>query len=113
MTQKELFEQYGEETEHIWYYLGNDEELKVRFLQFAKELGLHWMNGSEIDPEKDGCGAVMGVDREGRMGGVTLYLWSHLAMMGNRDTAKRIDFATGQWIDQDGYKEMNYVLYTK
>ncbi|MCD8299645.1 MAG: hypothetical protein LUC41_00470 [Clostridiales bacterium] len=113
MTQKELFDRYGEETAHIWYYLGNDESQKGKFLQFAKDMDLHWMNGDDINPETDTCGAVMGVDRKGRIGQVSLYLWSRLPGMDNRDAVKRIDFATGQCFDENGYYMASKIVMSK
>lgn len=38
--------------EEIWFILSNKKKEGRRFLEWAKELGCVWLNGSEIEPKK-------------------------------------------------------------
>ena len=44
----------------VWFRV--EEKDSKRFLQFAKDLGCIWINGTDIDPEKDKSGHYMGME---------------------------------------------------
>ncbi len=106
MTQKELFDSYGEETRRIWYYVNLEAGEGKKFLEFAKEMGFIWTNGREIDPETDSCGNFMGVHRDGKMAYVSITVWGYLRLAVNADerSVKRVEFSDGRWIDEDVVK---------
>ncbi len=100
MTRQELFAQYGDEVQRLWYFVGQNEKTQEEFLSFAKDLGCVWMDGCAIKPETDGCAAVMGISIEGKIGQVAVFAWSIYKGASNANTIRRIDFKSGRWMDE-------------
>ena len=58
---------------HVWFDIW-EEDFKA-FLQFAKDNGCKWMNGDEINVEKDHIGHHMGINKDKQLGFVSMWCW--------------------------------------
>ncbi len=54
----------------VWFSLSD----KKAFLEWAKEQGCIWMNGTEIDPDGD-CFFHMAVHQDKKIANVAMYAW--------------------------------------
>ncbi|MFA7672624.1 MAG: hypothetical protein WCY62_02055 [Clostridia bacterium] len=59
----------------ILFFIPNGRMLECGFLRFAKHEGYTWTDGSDIDPEADGCGHFMSLNSEHKMGYVSGMLY--------------------------------------
>ena len=59
----------------IWFEVRSED--RKEFLKYAKENGCKWLNGDEIDLEKDHCGPHMGISKKLSLAFVPYFAWGY------------------------------------
>ena len=61
------------EEERVWFEI--DPETTEEFLTWAKEIGLTWLNGEEIEPQKGANFFHFSVTNQGKLANVPYFVW--------------------------------------
>ena len=59
--------------EKVWFEI--DPKNPEEFLNWAKEIGLTWLNGEEIEPKKGGDFFHFSVSNQGKLANVPYFIW--------------------------------------
>ena len=59
--------------EKVWFEI--DPKNPEEFLNWAKEIGLTWLNGEEIEPQKGGDFFHFSVSSQGKLANVPYFIW--------------------------------------
>ena len=54
-----------------------EEKDRISFLSYAKENGCRWLNGDEINPEKDKCWFHIGMSKDLFLSKIGLLCWAY------------------------------------
>ena len=57
----------------VWFVINEND--RKEFLEYAKDNGCKWLDGSEINLSKDKCGFCMGIRKNLTMGVVPMFSW--------------------------------------
>lgn len=75
-----------ENNESVWFDI-REQDFRS-FLQYARDNGCTWMDGSKIDVETNNCDYHMGINNEMKLGFVSMWCW----FSGASNTPKKISF---------------------
>ncbi len=62
------------DNKQVWFFVEEDREQKIAFLNWAKQNGCRWGDGL-IEPQKNDCGTFMGIDSNLTLGYVGGHCW--------------------------------------